>query len=116
MSDEPKKPTAPQQKSVKVQHIFHGEGGNRSYAEIKLDAKLLETKVTKLFAFEGLKRVDIQEAAAGDIVLNEEYSQYEWVDLAELPGFEPKIDNIPAVCGSLRRLEKLAGAGDFVSV
>ena len=26
------------------------------------------TKVTKLFAFDGLKRVDIQEAAAGDIV------------------------------------------------
>ena len=34
----------------------------------KLDAKVQETKVTKLFAFEGLKRVDIQEAAAGDIV------------------------------------------------
>src|SRR5262249_21130570 len=27
-----------------------------------------ETKVTKLFAFEGLKRVDIEGAAAGDIV------------------------------------------------
>ena len=27
-----------------------------------------DTKVTKLFAFDGLKRVDINEAAAGDIV------------------------------------------------
>ena len=27
-----------------------------------------QTKVTKLYAFDGLKRVDIQEAAAGDIV------------------------------------------------
>ena len=27
-----------------------------------------ETKVTKLYAFDGLKRVDIKEAAAGDIV------------------------------------------------
>ena len=27
-----------------------------------------QTKVTKLYAFEGLKRIDIQEAAAGDIV------------------------------------------------
>ena len=27
-----------------------------------------ETKVTKLYAFDGLKRIDIQEAAAGDIV------------------------------------------------
>jgi len=34
----------------------------------KLDEKLHETKVTKLFAFDGLKRVNIQEAAAGDIV------------------------------------------------
>jgi GTP-binding protein len=34
----------------------------------KLDQNVLETKVTKLYAFEGLKRIDIQEAAAGDIV------------------------------------------------
>jgi GTP-binding protein len=34
----------------------------------KLDGTFHDTKVTKLFAFEGLKRVDIQEASAGDIV------------------------------------------------
>src|SRR3954452_4114171 len=34
----------------------------------KLDGSFHDTKVTKLFAFEGLKRVDIQEASAGDIV------------------------------------------------
>jgi GTP-binding protein len=34
----------------------------------KLDKAVQETKVTKLYAFEGLKRVDIQGAAAGDIV------------------------------------------------
>jgi GTP-binding protein len=34
----------------------------------KLDGTFADTKVTKLFAFEGLKRVDIGEAAAGDIV------------------------------------------------
>jgi len=34
----------------------------------KLDDAIHETKVTKLYAFDGLKRVDIQEAAAGDIV------------------------------------------------
>src|SRR5207237_7966011 len=33
-----------------------------------LDAVVQHTKVTKLYAFEGLKRIDIQEAAAGDIV------------------------------------------------
>ena len=34
----------------------------------KLDANVQQTKVTKLYAFDGLKRIDIQEAAAGDIV------------------------------------------------
>jgi GTP-binding protein len=34
----------------------------------KLDRNVQETKVTKLYAFDGLKRIDIQEAAAGDIV------------------------------------------------
>ena len=34
----------------------------------KLDGTFHDTRVTKLFAFDGLKRVDIEEAAAGDIV------------------------------------------------
>ncbi len=34
----------------------------------KLDNNIHHTKVTKLYAFDGLRRVDIQEAAAGDIV------------------------------------------------
>ena len=37
-------------------------------AVCKLDGAVQQTKVTKLFAFDGLKRVDIEEAAAGDIV------------------------------------------------
>src|SRR4051812_9640977 len=37
-------------------------------AVCKLNQQVQETKVTKLFAFEGLKRVEITEAAAGDIV------------------------------------------------
>jgi GTP-binding protein len=37
-------------------------------AVCKLNGTVEETKVTKLFAFDGLKRIDIQEAAAGDIV------------------------------------------------
>jgi len=35
---------------------------------LKLDGSARETRVTKLLAFEGLKRVDIAEAAAGDII------------------------------------------------
>ncbi|MEO7275329.1 MAG: translational GTPase TypA [Vicinamibacterales bacterium] len=34
----------------------------------KLDGTFHDTKVTKLFAFDGLRRVDIQDAMAGDIV------------------------------------------------
>ncbi len=34
----------------------------------KLDGTLQRTRVTKLYAFDGLRRVDIDEAAAGDVV------------------------------------------------
>ena len=34
----------------------------------KLDGTFKDTKITKLFAFEGLKRVEVDQAAAGDIV------------------------------------------------
>jgi GTP-binding protein len=34
----------------------------------KVDGVLQQTRVTKLFAFDGLKRVEVEEAAAGDIV------------------------------------------------
>lgn len=32
---------------------------------------------------------------SGDIVLNEEYSEYKWVPVAEIDSFGPKIENIP---------------------
>jgi GTP-binding protein len=37
-------------------------------AVCKLDGRVQETRVTKLYAFEGLRRIDITDAAAGDIV------------------------------------------------
>src|SRR5581483_4311894 len=37
-------------------------------AVCKLDQRVQETKVTKLYAFDGLKRVEVAAAAAGDIV------------------------------------------------
>jgi GTP-binding protein len=54
---------------IAVGRIFNGRvkiGDN--VAVCKLDQRVQQTKVTKLFAFEGLRRVDITEAAAGDIV------------------------------------------------
>jgi 8-oxo-dGTP pyrophosphatase MutT (NUDIX family) len=32
---------------------------------------------------------------SGEIAVNEEYSDYQWVPLSELQAFEPKIPNIP---------------------
>jgi GTP-binding protein len=54
---------------IAIGRIFNGRVKiGDSVVVCKLDQQLHETKVTKLFAFDGLKRVDIQEAAAGDIV------------------------------------------------
>jgi GTP-binding protein len=54
---------------IAIGRIFNGRVRiNDLIAVSKLDGSLQETRVTKLFAFDGLKRVDITEAAAGDIV------------------------------------------------
>ncbi len=54
---------------IAVGRIFNGRVKiGDPVAVCKLDAAVHETKVTKLYAFDGLKRVEIQEAAAGDIV------------------------------------------------
>src|SRR5262245_8587612 len=54
---------------IAIGRIFNGRVKiGDPVAVCKLDAAVQETRVTKLFAFEGLKRVEIQEAAAGDIV------------------------------------------------
>jgi GTP-binding protein len=54
---------------IAVGRVFNGhvKTGDQ-IAVCKLDGRIQQTKVTKLFAFEGLKRIDIDEAAAGDIV------------------------------------------------
>jgi GTP-binding protein len=54
---------------IAIGRIFNGRVRiNDPVVLLKLDGREQETRVTKLFAFEGLKRVDITEAAAGDIV------------------------------------------------
>jgi GTP-binding protein len=54
---------------IAIGRIFNGRVKiGDAVAVCKLDGSVHETKITKLLAFEGLKRVDIDEAAAGDIV------------------------------------------------
>src|SRR3984957_8687494 len=54
---------------IAIGRIFNGRVKiGDEVAVCKLDNNVHHTKVTKLFAFDGLKRVDIQEASAGDIV------------------------------------------------
>jgi len=54
---------------IAIGRIFNGRVRiGDPVAVSKLDGGQQQTRVTKLFAFEGLKRVDIESAAAGDIV------------------------------------------------
>jgi GTP-binding protein len=54
---------------IAIGRIFNGRVKIGDLVSVcKLDHNVHQTKVTKLFAFDGLKRVDIQQACAGDIV------------------------------------------------
>jgi GTP-binding protein len=54
---------------IAIGRIFNGRVRvGDPVAVCKLDKRVQETKVTKLYAFDGLKRIEIAEAAAGDIV------------------------------------------------
>ncbi len=54
---------------IAIGRVFNGriKVGDQ-VAVCKLDRRVQETRVTKMFAFEGLKRIDITEASAGDII------------------------------------------------
>jgi 8-oxo-dGTP pyrophosphatase MutT (NUDIX family) len=56
------------------------------------------------------------EYIEGAIVLSEEYSDYQWVPVAKLQDFEPKIANIPEVLGTVLRIKALAKPADFVEI
>ena len=54
---------------IAVGRVFNGTVKlNDPVTVCKLDGTFHDTKITKLFAFDGLKRVEVDQAAAGDIV------------------------------------------------
>jgi GTP-binding protein len=54
---------------IAIGRVFNGTVKlNGPVSVLKLGGTIEQTKVTKLFAFDGLKRVEIEHAAAGDIV------------------------------------------------
>ncbi len=54
---------------IAIGRIFNGRVKLGDFVAIcKLDGSVQQVRVTKLFVFDGLKRADVQEAAAGDIV------------------------------------------------
>ena len=54
---------------IAIGRVFNGTVNlNDPVAVLKLGGAAQETKITKLFAFDGLKRVEVERAMAGDIV------------------------------------------------
>ena len=53
---------------------------------------------------------------SGEIVLNEEYSQYQRVPLTEINSFEPKIGTIPSVIEKLQLLKKIIHTTESVII
>lgn len=56
------------------------------------------------------------EYIEGEVVLNEEYDQFQWVPLSELRAFEPKVENIPVVVGEVLHLAKVIKEDQFVVI
>jgi NADH pyrophosphatase NudC (nudix superfamily) len=53
----------------------------------------------------------------GDIILGtDEYTDYAWVALDKLTGFEPKVPNIPEVVQWMQRLKGNLQTDDFVTI
>ncbi len=53
---------------------------------------------------------------SGEINLNQEYSEYKWVEVDKLETFEPKIDNIPDYARRLLALMRMMDEKDFVVI
>ncbi len=80
---------------IAIGRIFNGRVKVGDFIGVaKLDGTLQQTRITKLFAFDGLKRVEVDQAAAGDIVCLagiEDITIGETVTSAETPRVIPPI-------------------------
>ena len=52
----------------------------------------------------------------GEIIINEEYSEYQWIKLSELSDFQPKIDTIEPAVRQILRIKNLAEQKDMVNI
>ena len=52
----------------------------------------------------------------GKIELNEEYLEYQWVSINDLPKFEPKIPSISETVKELLRLNAIAKPNEFLTL
>jgi hypothetical protein len=53
---------------------------------------------------------------SGDITLNDEYSEYKRVPLADIKDFEPKIYTIPNVLEKLELLKEIISKTEFMVI
>lgn len=56
------------------------------------------------------------EYLGGEIVINDEYSDYKWVNLSELPAFEPKIETIEGAVEWALKIKTVLKTDDFVTM
>ncbi len=52
----------------------------------------------------------------GEIKLNDEYSEFRWVDIGDLENFDPKIPNIPEYVNRLLALVPLMKEENFIQI
>lgn len=56
------------------------------------------------------------EHIEGEIILNEEYSDYRWIKIKDLKNFNPIIPTIPDIVNELVRLKEIISAEDLIVI
>lgn len=56
------------------------------------------------------------EYQGGEIVLSDEYDDFQWVSLGDLESFTPRVENIPEMVEWAKRLKSITKPQDFVTI